>query len=295
MKLTGSIVALITPMHQNGTIDYATLHQLIDWHLKSGTAGLVVAGSTGESMTLDPDERTALIAEVSEHVSGQVPVIASTGTSATHTTIKLTEAAKKAGADVALIVTPYYNKPPQEGLYLHYKTIAENIDIPIILYNVPGRTACDLLPETVAALSTLQNIIGIKEAVGQLERARTIREKCGPTFMLFSGEDEIAAEWMLKNLAEGVISVTANVAPFQMQKMCEAALAGNQALTSEMNESLHLLHQRLFIASNPIPTKWVLQEMGKIAGNLRSPLLPLDKKHHHAVKEAMQKAGIKTL
>src|SRR3990167_5284309 len=278
MKLTGSIVALITPMHQNGTIDYATLHQLIDWHLKSGTAGLVVAGSTGESMTLDPDERTALIAEVSEHVSGQVPVIASTGTSATHTTIKLTEAAKKAGADVALIVTPYYNKPPQEGLYLHYKTIAENIDIPIILYNVPGRTACDLLPETVAALSTLQNIIGIKEAVGQLERARTIREKCGPTFMLFSGEDEIAAEWMLKNLAEGVISVTANVAPFQMQKMCEAALAGNQALTSEMNESLHLLHQRLFIASNPIPTKWVLQEMGKIAGNLRSPLLPLDKK-----------------
>lgn len=293
MNFKGSMVALVTPMHEDGSIDKQALHDLVDWHLQSKTDGLIIAGTTGESATLDPEEQSELLSLVIKQVAGRIPVIAGTGSNSTRTTLKLTENAKRLGADACLIVTPYYNKPTQNGLYQHYKVIAEKVNIPIILYNVPGRTGCDMLAETVAKLAKLPNIIGIKEATGKLDRAQEIKKLCDPAFLILSGDDLTALDLMLEG-AHGVISVTANVAPLKMQQMCEAALKGDKSRAEELNNQLMLLHKRLFLESNPIPTKWALHTMGKIKNGIRLPLLPLDNRYHQEVKEAMQNAGIKS-
>ena len=291
MKLEGSLVALVTPMNEDGSIDKQALHDLVEWHIASKTKGLIIAGTTGESATLEPDEQFELVSLVVKQVAKRIPVIAGTGTNSTRTTLTLTENAKRAGADACLIVTPYYNRPTQNGLYQHYKTIAEKSGIPIILYNVPGRTGCDILPETVERLSAVAQIIGIKEATGKIERADEIRQRCRDNFLIYSGDDATALDLMLKG-ANGVISVTANVAPLKMQQMCEAALGGNKREAEKINAELMMLHKHLFVESNPIPTKWALHTMGKIKEGIRLPLLPLDSKYHQEVKEAMQNAGI---
>lgn len=291
MMFKGSMVAIVTPMQEDGSIDKRALQDLVEWHIESKTDAVIAAGTTGESATLDADEQLEVISIVIKQAAGRIPVIAGTGSNSTRTTIKLTENAKRAGADAALIVTPYYNKPTQKGLIQHYQTIANHVDIPIILYNVPGRTACDLLPETVEVLSKIKNIIGIKEATGKVERAVDILKRCGKAFAIYSGDDATALDLMAAG-AHGVISVTANVAPQQMAAMCDAALKGNLELAQQLNQSLLLLHKNLFLESNPIPTKWALNLMQKIPAGIRLPLLPLDKPHHEAVKDAMQKAGV---
>lgn len=287
----GSLVALVTPMQADGTVDKKSLHDLVEWHIESKTDGLVVVGTTGEAATLTEDEQYEIISDVVKQVAGRIPVIAGTGTNSTQHTIELTLNAKKAGADAALIVTPYYNKPTQKGLIEHYKLIAEKTAFPIILYNVPGRTACDLLPETVAQLAKIPHIIGIKEATGKLERATEILKHCGEKFAIYSGDDETALDLMLLG-AHGVISVTTNVAPRKMHDLCAAALAGNKALAEKLNKELMPLHKKLFLESNPIPTKWALHEMGLIPPGIRLPLSPLDPKFHTDLKSAMQQAGV---
>lgn len=289
----GSMVALVTPMHQDGTIDTQSLHDLVEWHIESKTNAIIVAGTTGESATLEHDEQFEIVSLVVKQVAKRIPVIAGSGTNSTQSTIKLTEYAKKAGADACLIVTPYYNKPTQQGLYQHYKTIAEAVNIPIILYNVPGRTACDLLPETVEQLAAIANIIGIKEATGKLDRAQQIIDRCGQDFAVYSGDDATALS-LMQHGAQGVISVTANIVPLKMHEMCSAALNGNDALAEKLNAELMLLHNHLFLESNPIPAKWALNAMGRISTGIRLPLLPLDKQYHHRVKEALQNAGVTT-
>lgn len=287
----GSMAAIITPMHKDGSIDENALCELVEWHIHNGTTALIATGTTGESVTLSPDELHRVNHLVVTQANRRIPVIAGTGSNSTSTTIKLSEIGKQAGADALLLVTPYYNKPTQNGLFIHYQTVASKVGMPIILYNVPGRTACDMLPETVERLSTIQNIIGIKEATGKVERAKEIIDRCGKSFSVYSGDDPTALELML-NGAHGVISVTANVAPNKMAKMCEAALSGNTELATKLNIELMPLHKQLFLESNPIPTKWALETMGKIQPGIRLPLLPLDKKHHDAVKEAMKNAGV---
>ncbi|HLB42633.1 MAG TPA: 4-hydroxy-tetrahydrodipicolinate synthase [Gammaproteobacteria bacterium] len=288
----GSMVALITPMQDDGIIDKQALHDLVEWHIQAKTEAIIVAGTTGESATLEHDEQRELITLVVQQVANRIPVIAGTGTNSTQSTIKLTEQAKKAGADACLIVTPYYNKPTQNGLHQHYKMIANMVNIPIIAYNVPGRTACDMLPETVERLSKINNIIGIKEATGKIERTQEILQRCGKEFKVYSGDDATALDLMLLG-AHGVISVTANVAPLKMRKLCDAALGSHVALAKKINDELMLLHKNLFLESNPIPVKWALYTMGKIPAGIRMPLLPLDNRYHQEVKKAMQQAGIK--
>lgn len=288
---TGSMVALVTPMFLDGSIDYAAFNQLIEWHITSKTTALIIAGTTGESATLESHEKGQLLAHAVKQAAGRIPIIAGTGTNSTSSTVKLSHEAKQAGADACLIVTPYYNKPTQAGLIAHYQCIAEQVDLPIILYNVPSRTACDLLPETVEQLSQIKQIIGIKEATGKIERAKAIRERCGKGFEIYSGDDATALALMADG-ANGVISVTANVAPLKMQQLCEAIFQGNLALAEKINNELNLLNHRLFVEANPIPVKWALQQMGKIDAGIRLPLLPLDKRYHNEVKEAMQMAGV---
>lgn len=290
----GSMVALITPMDEDGFIDKKALSELIEWHIQSKTSAILAAGTTGESATLQPHEQYALVSFIVKQVAGRIPVIAGAGTNATSTTLELAENAKRAGADACLIVTPYYNKPTQNGLYQHYKTVAEKIAMPIILYNVPVRTACDILPETVERLAKIEHIIGIKEATGKVERALEIMQRCDKNFEVYSGDDATALELMMHG-GNGVISVTANVAPQKMHEMCQAALSGNTDLAKKINTELLLLHERLFLESNPIPTKWALHAMGKIQSGIRMPLLPLDSKYHQEVKEAMQNAGVKNI
>lgn len=291
---TGSIVALITPMKFDGSIDMKTLHDLVEWHIAQKTDGFVIAGTTGESATLTPNEQFDIISSVVKQVNKRVPVIAGTGSNSTHHTLELTTNAKKAGADAALIVTPYYNKPTQHGLFEHYKMLAENVTLPIILYNVPGRTGCDLLPETVQRLSVLPHIIGIKEATGKLDRAMEIAKLCGKEFAIYSGDDETAVECMLHAAAKGVISVTANIAPRKMHDLCAAALTGNKELAHKLNHELMPLHKTLFIESNPIPTKWALHKMGLVPPGIRLPLLPLDSKYHAQLTKALHDSGITT-
>lgn len=283
----GSMVALITPMQQDGLIDFHSLHDLVEWHIASKTDGLVVVGTTGEAATLTKDEQYEIITRVVKQVAKRIPVIAGTGSNSTQQTIELTLNAKKAGADAVLIVTPYYNKPTQKGLFEHYKLIAENCDIPIILYNVPSRTACDLLPETIEKLAKIPNIIGVKEATGQLDRSLDIQKRCGKQFKIYSGDDATCLELML-NGAHGVISVTSNVTPQEMHDMCDAALKGDRALAEKINRPLIDLHHKLFLEANPIPVKWMLHEMGRISAGLRLPLVPLDAKFHVELKEAMR-------
>jgi 4-hydroxy-tetrahydrodipicolinate synthase len=287
----GSMVALVTPMLKDGTVDKQSLHDLVEWHIASKTDALVVVGTTGEAATLTSDEQFDIISSVVQQANKRIPVIAGTGTNSTQHTVELTMYAKKAGADAALIVTPYYNKPTQQGLYEHYKHVAASVDIPIILYNVPGRTACDLLPETVARLSKISNIIGIKEATGNLVRAQEILKLCDSKFKLYSGDDATAMDLMLMG-GKGSISVTANIAPHKMHNMCEAAISGNKALAEIINGELMPLHHKLFLESNPIPTKWALNQMGLIPPGIRLPLTEFGEKFHGELTKAMREAGV---
>ncbi|MBK1723083.1 4-hydroxy-tetrahydrodipicolinate synthase [Thiocystis violacea] len=287
----GSIVALVTPMHADGEVDDASLKRLVDFHVAEGTTAIVSVGTTGESATLDEDEHCAVIRRTVELAAGRIPVIAGTGANATREAIVLTRCAKNAGADAALLVTPYYNKPTQEGLYLHHKAIAEAVDIPQILYNVPGRTACDMLPSTVARLARIAGIVGVKEATGDLSRVKAIRESCGDGFAIYSGDDASACESMLRG-ADGVISVTSNLAPRQMQAMCEAALNGDRERALAINLTLEPLHRDLFVQSNPIPVKWAVAELGLCSKGIRLPLTWLSDDCHDRVRQAMARAGL---
>jgi 4-hydroxy-tetrahydrodipicolinate synthase len=287
----GSIVALVTPMLEDGALDYPSLQRLVDFHVENGTSAIVAVGTTGESATLDEDEHCEVMRRVVQMARGRVPVIGGTGANSTREAITLTRCAMEGGADACLLVTPYYNKPTQEGLYLHHKAVAEAVPIPQILYNVPGRTACDLLPETVARLARIPNIIGLKEATGDLGRLRRLRELCGDALDLYSGDDETAMEFMLGG-GRGVISVTANAAPRAMHDMCAAALRGDRAGAAAVNDRLMALHRDLFIESNPIPVKWALHEMGLIPAGIRLPLTPLSPACHAAVRLALQQAGV---
>lgn len=288
--MEGSLVALVTPMQPDGTLDLEALRRLIEFHLAEGTDGIVAVGTTGESATLDEEEHCEVIRLTIEQVGGRVPVIAGTGANSTTEAIALTREAQELGADACLLVTPYYNKPTQEGLYRHYRAVAEAVDIPQILYNVPGRTACDMLPETVARLAGVPNIIGIKEATGKLERVSEIQRLCGREFLLYSGDDATAREFCLMG-GHGVISVTANVAPRLMHELCAAARQGDRAQAEEIDAKLEGLHRELFIESNPIPVKWALAEMGLIQAGIRLPLTWLSEGCHDAVRAAMRQAG----
>lgn len=291
MLFKGSMVALVTPMLTDGSIDKVALTDLIEWHISAKTSAIVIAGTTGESATLDPDEQYDLVKFAVEQSAGRIPIIAGAGTNSTRTTLNLINNAKRAGATATLVVTPYYNKPTQKGLIAHYQTIAEQGDMPVILYNVPGRTGCDLLPETVAQLARHPQIIGIKEATGKLERISEIAQRCGSSFGIYSGDDATAMDAMLIG-AHGVISVTSNVAPEKMAAMCHAAVSGDKASAETINAELMGLHERLFLESNPIPAKWVLSQMGRIQSGIRLPLLPLDSQFHQPLHEAMQQAGV---
>jgi 4-hydroxy-tetrahydrodipicolinate synthase len=286
----GSMVALITPMHEDGSLDVGGLRRLVDFHAGQGTDGIVAVGTTGESATLDHEEHCEVIRLVVEAAAGRLPVIAGTGANATSEAIDLTRCAKESGADACLLVTPYYNKPTQEGLYRHHKAVAEAVNIPQILYNVPGRTACDMVPETAARLSLLDNIVGIKEASGDLERVERLRRLCGEGFDIYSGDDATARELMLRG-GHGVISVTANVAPRLMHEMAMAALDGDRDGSAQIDARLSALHSRLFIESNPIPVKWAMTEMGLAPAGIRLPLTWLSETRQQAVREAMQQAG----
>lgn len=288
--ITGSLVALVTPMAEDGSIHWDSLKSLVEWHIAEGTDALVPAGTTGESATLGMDEHCRILDYVVEAAAGRVPVIAGTGANATDEAILLTRAAAKAGADACLLVTPYYNKPTQEGLYRHYCAIAEAVDLPQVLYNVPSRTACDLLPETVARLAGVTQVIGIKEATGALERSSQIREQCGEAFAIYSGDDETACDLMLAG-ANGTISVTANVAPKKMAALCHAAVAGDSKAAKQLDADLVGLHKGLFVESSPIPVKWALKEMGKIPAGIRLPLTELSAPQHERVRAAMAQAG----
>jgi 4-hydroxy-tetrahydrodipicolinate synthase len=287
----GSMVALVTPMHDDGAIDVPALQQLVDFHVENGTDAIVAVGTTGESATLNMDEHCQAIAAVVERAAGRVPIIAGTGANSTAEATELTKCAQEAGADACLLVTPYYNKPTQEGLYLHHKAVAEAVPIPQILYNVPGRTAVDMLPDTVARLADIPNIVGIKEATGDLERTREILDRCGDSLDVYSGDDATALDLILIG-AKGDISVTANVAPGMMHEMCAAALAGDAPKARALNEKLLPLHRALFLEPNPIPVKWALREMGLIGGGIRLPLTPLAEQYHEPVRDALRAAGI---
>ncbi|MEY2700177.1 MAG: hypothetical protein RIQ52_932 [Pseudomonadota bacterium] len=288
--IRGSMVAMVTPMQEGGEIDVAALERLIDYHLAEGSDAIVAVGTTGESATLDENEHCDVIRMVVERVAGRIPVIAGTGANCTREAINLTRRALEAGADACLLVTPYYNKPTQEGLFQHYTAVADAVDIPQILYNVPGRTACDLLPETVIRLSAHPRIAGIKEATGDLARLEAIQAGCPDDFMLLSGDDATAGEFCLRG-GHGVISVTANVAPALMHALCEAAMAGNREATAAIDAQLAALHRDLFIESNPIPVKWALAEMGLIGRGIRLPLTWLSSRYEATVRAALVRAG----
>lgn len=315
--ITGSIVALVTPMKgtfsegtsmkgtstkgasnegasakatltnpDNLEVDWDALKKLVEWHIEQGTDAIVAVGTSGESATLDVREHLAAIAAVVEHADGKLPVIAGTGANNTAEAIELTEGARNAGADACLLVTPYYNKPTQEGLYRHHKLVAEAVDIPQILYNVPGRTACDMLPETVLRLAEVPNIIGIKEATGDLVRAQRLIDECPADFAVYSGDDPTAVELILLG-GKGNISVTANVAPKLMAALCQAALAGDEQRARALHDHLMPLHRAMFLEANPIPVKWALAEMGLISPGIRLPLTELSPCYHDEVRRAL--------
>jgi len=289
--ISGSIVALVTPMQEDGSLDWTSLDALVDWHIAMGTDAVVPVGTTGESATVDVKEHAQIIKRVVDRVNGRLPVIAGTGANATKEAIELTRMARDAGADACLLVTPYYNKPTQEGLYQHYKLVAETVDIAQILYNVPGRTACDMLPETVARLSELKNVIGIKEATGDVQRTLDILELCGSDVVVYSGDDATAVDLML-NGARGTISVTANVVPDLMAEVCQVAISGDAARAHDLNSKLMALHDGLFVESNPIPVKWALHEIGRIGKGIRLPLTVLSGQYHEIVRDALLQAGV---
>lgn len=290
-RLRGSLVAIVTPMSENGSLDLDAFDRLVDWHVDAGTSGIVVVGTTGESATLSTEEHCDLVAHCVRSVNQRVPVIAGTGSNNTQEALYFTQSAKEHGADACLLVTPYYTKPSQEGLYQHFKLIAESVDIPQILYNVPGRTACDLSLETVQRLAQIDNIVGIKDATGDLARGLELIASCSEQLVIYSGEDGISLPLMLGG-GDGVISVTANVAPQLMAQMCAAALEGNEEVARSIDERLALLHQNLFLEANPIPVKWALQRMGMIGAGIRLPLVELNREYHVQVLDALNQAGI---
>jgi len=289
--LTGSLVAIVTPMLETGSLDFERFKSLIDWHISEGTDGIVVVGTTGESPTVDFDEHTQLIRLAVEHAAGRIPVIAGTGANSTAEAIELSRAARTAGAQYGLSVVPYYNKPTQEGLYRHFRAIAEAVELPQILYNVPGRTVADIQNDTVLRLAELPNVIGLKDATASLERGSDLLRRAPKDFAVYSGEDATGLPLMLMG-GHGVISVTANVAPRLMHEMCAAALSGDIARAREANNRLLGLHAKLFVEPNPTPVKWALAQMGLIEPGIRLPLLPLSANFHEVVREAMRQAGI---
>jgi 4-hydroxy-tetrahydrodipicolinate synthase len=287
----GSMVALVTPMREDGSLDNEALERLVAFHIDNGTDAIVTVGTTGEASTLDYDEHCGVIKRVVDMVKGRIPVIAGTGSNSTSEAIELTRCAMKAGADACLLVTPYYVKPTQEGLFRHFRAVAEAVAIPQILYNVPGRTGVDMKNETVERLAPISNIVGIKDATGDLVRGKELLERCGDKMDIYSGDDATAMEFILMG-AKGDISVTANVAPRAMHEMCAAARAGDRAKASAINDKLILLHKNLFVESNPIPVKWALYEMGLIPSGIRLPLTVLAEQHHDTIRQALKHAGV---
>lgn len=284
--ITGSIVALVTPMHADGQVDWECLDRLVEFHIKQGTDSIVAVGTTGESATLSTEEHCDVIARVVKVTAGRRPIIAGTGANSTAEAIELTQEAKNLGADACLLVTPYYNKPPQRGLIKHHEAIAAAVDIPQILYNVPGRTACDMLPETVAALADIEQIVGIKEATGDMDRARQLLDLVGDRMAVYSGDDETAYQMMLMG-GKGNISVTANVAPALMHRLCMLALDGQAEEAKALNERLMTLHKAMFCEANPIPVKWALHRMGLMGRGIRLPLVELDERYYPKVELAL--------
>ncbi len=289
--ITGSIVAIVTPMHEDGSLDLPCLRKLIDFHVQEGTDAIVIVGTTGESPTVDVEEHQELIRVAVDHAAGRIPVIAGTGANSTSEAIEMTAFAKKVGADAALSVVPYYNKPTQEGLYRHFKAIAEAVDIPVILYNVPGRTVADLANETTLRLAQITNIVGIKDATGNMERGAELINRAPEGFSVFSGDDGTACALLMLG-GKANISVVANVAPRMMHEMCMAAISGNVAKARELNFRLSALSRHLFCEANPIPVKWACQQMGLMEGGIRLPLTPLSADCHERVRSAMRQAGL---
>lgn len=288
---SGSMVALVTPMRADGSVDSDSLRKLVEFHIDNGTDGIVAVGTTGESATLSVEEHCDVIRQIVEQVNGRIPVIAGTGANSTAEAIELSEYARDLGVAAVLLVVPYYNRPTQQGLYLHFKAIAEAVDIPQILYNVPSRTACDLLPETVGRLAKIKNIIGIKEATGDVRRVQLIKDLVDANFQLYTGEDGNTVDFILAG-GRGVISVTANVAPKLMHEMCMAAMAGDADKARQINDKLAPLHRYLFSESNPIPVKWALHEMGLIPSGIRLPMTVLSEQFHQPVRDALAAAGV---
>ncbi|HOY70729.1 MAG TPA: 4-hydroxy-tetrahydrodipicolinate synthase [Methylotenera sp.] len=289
--LEGSLVAIVTPMFEDGALDIPALNALIDWHIAQGTDGIVIVGTTGESPTVDVDEHCLLIKTAVSQVAGRVPVIAGTGANSTKEAIILTQKAKDLGADACLLVAPYYNKPTQEGLYQHFMAVANAVDIPQILYNVPGRTGCDISNDTTIRLSAHKNIVGIKDATGGIERGTDLILRAPKDFAVLSGDDATAMSLMLLG-GKGVITVTGNVAPKLMHEMCVAAVAGNAVLAREINAKLFALHQKLFVEANPIPVKWVLAQMGRIKTGIRLPMVQMSAQYHDVLRAACKPANI---
>jgi 4-hydroxy-tetrahydrodipicolinate synthase len=288
--IKGSIVAIVTPMHADGSLDFEGLNRLIDWHIAEGTNSIVIAGTTGESATVSVDEHCALIKATVAHAKGRIPIIAGAGANSTAEAIKLTRFAKEAGADATLQVVPYYNRPTQEGMFQHFKAIAEAVDLPVILYNVPGRTVADMSNDTILRLAAIPNIVGVKDATGNIGRGYDLLRLAPKSFAVYSGDDPTAMALMLAGGA-GNISVTANVTPRAMADMCRAAIAGDIATAVELNNKMFPLHQKLFIEPNPVPVKWALAEMGKMPAGIRLPLVPLAADCHEAVRAALREAG----
>ena len=289
--IKGSIVAIVTPMQEDGSLDKDGLKNLIDWHIAEGTDAIVIVGTTGESATVSVDEHCELIRLAVEHCAGRIPVIAGAGANSTAEAIRLTRFAKEAGADATLQVVPYYNRPTQEGMFRHFSAIAAAVDLPIILYNVPGRTVADMSNETIVRLSQVPNIVGVKDATGNIGRGIALLKDVPKSFAVYSGDDPTAMALMFCGGA-GNISVTANVAPRAMHDLCEAAMAGDIARAVAINNTVLDLHAKLFVEPNPVPVKWALAEMGKMPAGLRLPLAPLSAPFHDTVRDALRDAGI---
>jgi 4-hydroxy-tetrahydrodipicolinate synthase len=289
--ISGSLVALVTPMHADGSVDFEALRKLVDWHIAEGTACIVAVGTTGESPTVNVEEHCEVIRVAVEHARGRIPIMAGAGANSTAEALELTRFAKKVGADCTLQVVPYYNKPPQEGLYRHFRTIAEGVDLPVVLYNVPGRTVADLQHDTVLRLAQVPGIVGIKEASGNIDRAAWLIKQAPPGFSIYSGDDPTAIALMLLG-GHGNISVTANVAPRAMADLCAAAMAGDGLRAAAIHLKLLALHRTLFAEANPIPVKWALSRMGKIGPALRLPLVPLSDAHQAPLEAALREAGV---
>ena len=288
---TGSMVAMVTPMHDDGGVDWTALERLVEHHISEGTDAIVSVGTTGESATLDHDEHGEVIARTVKAVAGRIPVIGGTGANSTSEAISLTRSAADAGVDACLLVVPYYNKPPQEGLYQHFKAIAEAVTVPQILYNVPGRTAADMHNDVTLRLAEIENIVAIKDATNDLDRGRDLIDRAPEDFLIYSGEDGTACELMLLG-GKGTISVTANAAPSLMHRMCKAAISGDADTARTLNGQLAELHKAMFVESNPIPAKWAVAQQGFIGGGIRLPLMPLSTQHHDQVREALSNAGV---